>query len=196
MVEFVRWTCLVIWFLWLILYWGAGIGLISNLARSFRSTMFFYDRFFILGLVTLANVILWTGFFILRTDLPDQLPSSSRPLYLTGCLLTLAGASGTFWCRRQMRASWSAHTTLLENHRLVDAGPYGIVRHPIYSFACLMTFGTLMVFPTAWNLLAGIGMVVLYLFKLQFEERMLERELPGYREYRRRVRYRLLPLIW
>lgn len=190
-----RWATLAIWAIWLILYWGAGVGLIANFARSFRISSFFYDRFFILGLVILSNVILWSGFFLLRGKI--TIHASPFPfLVLTGAFLTLIGAAGTFWCRRQMRESWSAHTALLENHRLVDDGPYGMVRHPIYAFACLMVVGTTLVFPLWWNFFAGAGMIALYVFKLQFEENMLAGELPGYAEYRQRVRYRLVPYLW
>jgi protein-S-isoprenylcysteine O-methyltransferase Ste14 len=110
--------------------------------------------------------------------------------------MLIVGASGTFWCRRQMRDSWSAHTTLVENHRLIDSGPYSIIRHPIYAFSCLMAFGTVLVFPTWWNMLAGSGMIALYILKLQVEERMLVKYLPSYEEYLLRVRYRLIPCIW
>ena len=195
MIDIIRWSSLLIWLLWLILYWGAGVGLISNFLRAFQSNRFFYDRYFIIGLVLLSNIILWSGYFLLSDRIaPSLLPDS--PLVLAGGPLVFVGALGTFWCRRQMRDSWSAHTALVENHRLVDSGPYRVVRHPIYAFACLMTVGTVMVFPLWWNVIAGAGMITLYVFKLQFEERMLIRELAGYRDYRQQVRYRLLPYIW
>jgi len=195
MIDIIRWSSLLIWLLWLILYWGAGVGLISNFLRAFQSNRFFYDRYFIIGLVLLSNIILWSGYFLLSDRIAPSL-SPDSPLVLAGGPLVFVGALGTFWCRRQMRDSWSAHTALVENHRLVDSGPYRVVRHPIYAFACLMTVGTVMVFPLWWNVIAGAGMITLYVFKLQFEERMLIRELAGYRDYRQQVRYRLLPYIW
>ena len=196
MVEIFRWVSLGIWIIWLVIYWGAGIGLVTNFIRAMRSSRFSYDRFFILGLIVFSNIILWTGYLILRGRLIDPLLAGDALIVYIGSFMLIVGASGTFWCRRQMRDSWSAHTTLVENHRLIDSGPYSIIRHPIYAFSCLMAFGTVLVFPTWWNMLAGSGMIALYILKLQVEERMLVKYLPSYEEYLLRVRYRLIPCIW
>jgi len=195
MVEIFRWLSLGIWVNWLVIYWGAGVGLVSNFLRAMRSSRFAYDRFFILGLIVLSNIILWTGYLILRDRFIDPLLAGDSLVYI-GSFMLVVGASGTFWCRRQMRESWSAHTTLAENHRLIDSGPYSVVRHPIYAFSCLMTVGTVLIFPTWWNILAGVGMIALYVLKLHVEERMLVQYLSGYREYQERVPYRILPHIW
>jgi protein-S-isoprenylcysteine O-methyltransferase Ste14 len=196
MVEILRWVSLGTWVVWLVVYWGAGIGLVSNFLRALRSSRFSYDRFFIFGLVVLSNIILWTGYLILRGRIGDPLAAGDSLVISIGSAMLVVGASGTFWCRRQMRESWTAHTTLVENHRLIDHGPYHVIRHPIYAFSCLMTAGTVLVFPTWWNIPAGLGMILLYIFKLQVEERMLVQYLPGYREYRGRVPYRIIPRIW
>jgi protein-S-isoprenylcysteine O-methyltransferase Ste14 len=158
--------------------------------------MFFYDRFFILGLVLLANLLLWSLYLVLRGRIEDPLGGRAWLPALLGGLMTLVGASGTFWCRQQMRDSWSAHTRLVANHRLIEHGPFAIVRHPIYAFAILMACGTVLTCPAWWNLVAGLGMVSLYVLKLSFEERMLARQLDGYEQYRTRVRYRLMPGVW
>jgi protein-S-isoprenylcysteine O-methyltransferase Ste14 len=196
MIDIIRWFSLLVWLLWLVLYWGAGLGLVSNFLRAFQTNRFFYDRYFIIGLILLSNIILWSGYFLVTDRISPSLTFGTKWLVWAGGVLVFVGALGTFWCRRQMRDSWSAHTVLVENHRLVDSGPYAVVRHPIYAFACLMTIGTVLVFPVWWNFIAGAGMITLYVFKLQFEERMLIRELDGYREYRHQVRYRLVPYIW
>lgn len=196
MLAAVRWTSLAIWALWIVLYWGGGIGLVANFRRALHTSAFFYDRFFLLGLVFLSNLILWSGYLIVRDRLSDPLPGFLWPFALAGGIMTLTGAVGTFWCRRQMRASWSAHTLPVPNQPLIESGPYSVVRHPIYAFACLMTVGTVILFPLWWNILAGIGMITLYVLKLQYEEAMLIDALPGYTAYRLRVRYRLFPYVW
>lgn len=196
MLDTVRRASLAIWALWIVLYWGGGIGLAANFRRAFHSSAFFYDRFFLLGLVLLSNLILWTGYFIVRGRLRDPLPPRLWPLALLGGIMTWVGAVGTFWCRRQMRASWSAHTLPVPNQPLIENGPYGVVRHPIYAFSCLMTLGTVILFPTWWNAIGGVGMITLYVLKLNYEETMLLRALPGYASYRQRVRHRLLPYLW
>jgi protein-S-isoprenylcysteine O-methyltransferase Ste14 len=81
-------------------------------------------------------------------------------------------------------------------HAVVDRGVYSVVRHPFYT-------GTPMVFTgqalwlESWTAAAcAVLPTLLVLLRLTLEERFLQRELPGYSEYARRVRYRLVPGIW
>jgi protein-S-isoprenylcysteine O-methyltransferase Ste14 len=81
-------------------------------------------------------------------------------------------------------------------HRVIDAGPYRFVRHPGYvgffgwCFSAPLLLGSWWAFAPAT--IAALGMVV----RTALEDRMLLRELPGYADYARRVRYRLVPGIW
>jgi protein-S-isoprenylcysteine O-methyltransferase Ste14 len=81
-------------------------------------------------------------------------------------------------------------------HRVITGGPYRIVRHPMYAGALLFFLGLPLLLGSWWGLLAaplltaGIGMRAIG------EERMLRRELPGYDDYARRVRFRLIPGLW
>jgi protein-S-isoprenylcysteine O-methyltransferase Ste14 len=80
--------------------------------------------------------------------------------------------------------------------RVITDGPYRIVRHPMYAGALLMFVGTPLLLGSWWGLLfvplavAGIG------FRAVGEERMLRRELPGYDDYARHVRFRMVPGLW
>jgi protein-S-isoprenylcysteine O-methyltransferase Ste14 len=80
--------------------------------------------------------------------------------------------------------------------RAITDGPYRIVRHPMYAGALLMFVGTPLLLGSWWGLLfvplggAGIGI------RAVGEERMLRRELPGYEEYTRHVRFRMIPGVW
>ena len=196
MIQMIRWSSLVIWLFWLIVYWRGGPGLTSGLVSCFRAPAFRYDALLILGIVLLSNVLLWTGYLVTSGRLEEPLSLYSKSLSLAGGLMILVGAVGTIWCRRQLGELWSARTALLANHRLVDSGPYRFVRHPIYGLACVMTLGTVLVFRTWWNVLAGMMIVALYVLKSLEEERLLAQDLPGYREYQHRVRYRIAPWIW
>ena len=81
-------------------------------------------------------------------------------------------------------------------HRVVDAGPYQVIRHPGYvgffgwCFSAPLLLGSWWAFVPAT--ISALGMVV----RTALEDRTLQRELPGYADYARRVRYRLLPGIW
>lgn len=81
-------------------------------------------------------------------------------------------------------------------HRLVDTGAYGVVRHPLYAG----TLGFLVGMPLwlqSWaGALAAVAPIAALVVRIGIEERFLRRELAGYEAYVRRVRYRLIPLLW
>ena len=90
----------------------------------------------------------------------------------------------------------SATIEIHEGQRVIDTGPYAIVRHPMYSGALLYMLGTPLALGSYWGLLGFVLMLLVIVWRLQDEERMLARELRGYAEYRQRVRWRLLPGVW
>jgi protein-S-isoprenylcysteine O-methyltransferase Ste14 len=81
-------------------------------------------------------------------------------------------------------------------HRVVSTGVYGIVRHPMYLGAILMFLGGPLLVGAASPLAVGMALSLLLAIRSVDEEKLLTAELPGYREYCRRVRHRLLPLAW
>jgi protein-S-isoprenylcysteine O-methyltransferase Ste14 len=79
---------------------------------------------------------------------------------------------------------------------VISTGPYAIVRHPMYASGALYMFGIPLALASYWGYLALAAMMPFLLWRLVDEERILRRDLPGYADYRRRVRYRLVPFIW
>jgi protein-S-isoprenylcysteine O-methyltransferase Ste14 len=101
-----------------------------------------------------------------------------------------------FHCRTVLGSFWTAETALTNQHQVVDEGPYGVVRHPIYSFAILMYAGVGLTFFSWWNCLLA-GLVVLgYFLKSNVEDQFLKENLPGYGEYSQRVKQRIIPGVW
>ena len=90
----------------------------------------------------------------------------------------------------------SATIQVAEGQRLISTGPYAIVRHPMYASALVYLIGTPLALGSYWGLLAVAFMVPFLIWRLIDEERLLARDLPGYTDYQRRVRYRLLPYVW
>jgi len=82
------------------------------------------------------------------------------------------------------------------DHKVIDTGPYSWVRHPGYSAAVLTVLGTAVVLCSWWALLPAAAVGLGFLVRTQLEDRTLQQELPGYRAYAGRVRYRLLPGLW
>jgi protein-S-isoprenylcysteine O-methyltransferase Ste14 len=80
--------------------------------------------------------------------------------------------------------------------RVISSGVYGFVRHPMYLGAVLMFVGAPLLLGSAVGLALAAAMTLLLGFRIVGEERMLAGKLEGYADYRRRVRYRLLPFVW
>ena len=99
-----------------------------------------------------------------------------------------AGLAFSWWARIHLGRLWSGGITRKEEHRVVDSGPYAIVRHPIYTGVLLAFLGTMVAKGTIPGLagagLAAAGLVV----KARLEERWLASELgAAYGDYRKRV---------
>jgi protein-S-isoprenylcysteine O-methyltransferase Ste14 len=83
-----------------------------------------------------------------------------------------------------------------EGQKVVTTGPYAVVRHPMYLGVLLMFLFTPLALGSYWALLVFAPLPLLLIWRIQNEERMLARELPGYIEYRKKTRYRLIPYFW
>ena len=90
----------------------------------------------------------------------------------------------------------SSTIRVAEGQTLVSTGPYAIVRHPMYAGALIYLVGTPLALGSYWGLAVLALMVPILIWRLVDEERVLEQRLPGYSEYKRVVRYRLLPGVF
>jgi protein-S-isoprenylcysteine O-methyltransferase Ste14 len=90
----------------------------------------------------------------------------------------------------------SATIEIAPNQTVVSTGPYAIVRHPMYASALLYVIGTPLALGSYWGLIGVAVMLPFLIWRLFDEERMLVANLPGYVEYQRKVRHRLIPFVW
>jgi len=79
---------------------------------------------------------------------------------------------------------------------VITTGPYAMVRHPMYTGLSIMMLLTPLALGSYWALLFSCLFIPTILFRIRKEEEVLLRDLPGYREYLNKTRYRLIPLIW
>lgn len=82
------------------------------------------------------------------------------------------------------------------DHRVVSTGPYRWVRHPGYAGAMLTYLATPVFLDSAWAFVPVAVLGVALVVRTRLEDRTLQEQLPGYREYAGRVRYRLVPGVW
>jgi protein-S-isoprenylcysteine O-methyltransferase Ste14 len=81
-------------------------------------------------------------------------------------------------------------------HRVIDTGLYHVVRHPMYAGLIPLIVGTALWLGSYAAAIASVVPIVLLAIRSIFEERFLRRELPGYEDYARRTRYRMVPFLW
>ena len=90
----------------------------------------------------------------------------------------------------------SATVEIHPEQKVISSGLYGVVRHPMYMGALLFVLGLPLALGSWWGLLFVPAIAALLAWRLVDEERLLVQSLAGYADYRSRVRYRLVPLLW
>lgn len=83
-----------------------------------------------------------------------------------------------------------------ENQKVIDTGLYGVVRHPMYSATVLLFLSMPLVLGSVYSFVIFLAYPLIIAKRIKGEEEFLEKELIGYKEYKQKVKYRLLPFIW
>ena len=152
------------------------------------------DKVFMLTLL-----VIWHGWIVSMAFDVERWHLSEAPIWVmyTGAALILLGFLAVLRTFREN--SFAAPVIKIQEERgqrVIDTGPYGFVRHPMYAGAFLYVLGTPLVLGS-WIGLALVPVVMgLLIVRIFIEEAALRKGLPGYEEYTTRVRYRLMPRIW
>ncbi len=119
------------------------------------------------------------------------------PVYLSmlGDVLAALGILIYFLVVKENRFA-AATVDVVEGQTVVSTGPYAIVRHPMYTGAILVFLGAPLALGSWWGFLLTPIVIGGLAWRLVDEERYLREHLPGYAEYTRAVRFRLVPYIW
>lgn len=146
-------------------------------------------------IVSLSALLFLAGFIICALDF--RFGWTRLPFWVTIAASVLLLISYGLYCEVMRENAYLSRTVeVQENQKVIDTGLYGIVRHPMY-FAVTLLF---LSFPLVLG--SGVGFVV-FLFqpfvlvrRIKNEEAVLEKGLEGYAEYKKKVKYRLIPFIW
>lgn len=125
--------------------------------------------------------------------------SPEFPLWLTLCgllLIAVGYAFGTWALVENRFFSGVVRIQADRGHVVCDSGPYRIVRHPGYAGNLLPLPGMVLAFSSLWTLIPAAVALIIIVLRTSLEDRTLQAELPGYRDYAQRVRYRLIPGIY
>jgi protein-S-isoprenylcysteine O-methyltransferase Ste14 len=112
-------------------------------------------------------------------------------------VLMASGAGLTLWAMLANRYfSGLVRIQTERGHQVISTGPYASIRHPGYLGAIAYILGTPIYFGSGWALVIVLAITASTVVRTAREDITLQDELPGYAEYARRVRYRLLPGLW
>ncbi len=174
------------------LYWIWGAWYASWLLSVFwagkpAARPKFY-AYFLYQLPTMAGVILLFAPWIVHFA-PMRLWTVSDSLGWILCGLTALAFVFCWWARITMGRLWSGYISRTENHRIVDTGPFAIVRHPIYSGVIAAAYFLAVELGTAEALAGATLFLIAFWLKARVEESFLRTELgaEAYDAYRRRV---------
>jgi len=125
--------------------------------------------------------------------------SPGFPLWLNalGFVLISLGYVFAAWALVENRFFYSVVLVQTDQgHVVCDSGPYRFVRHPGYAGNIFPLFGIVLALGSVWTLIPVAVASIISVFRTVLEDQTLQEELPGYRDYARRVRYRLIPGIY
>ncbi|MDH3869937.1 MAG: isoprenylcysteine carboxylmethyltransferase family protein [Desulfuromonadales bacterium] len=125
--------------------------------------------------------------------------SPEFPLWLIiiGFILISLGYAFAAWAMIENRFFSSVVRIQVDRgHVVCDSGPYQIVRHPGYAGNMLALPGMVLALSSMWTLIPAAVALIIALIRTVLEDQTLQDELPGYHDYARRVRYRLIPRIY
>jgi protein-S-isoprenylcysteine O-methyltransferase Ste14 len=122
------------------------------------------------------------------SDLPVSIALIGLALVLLGYLMILYVFTTNSYASRVVEVE--------KEQRVITTGPYALVRHPMY-FGVIFFYGvTPIALGSYWAMIPSLLIFPLLVFRIKDEEKELLENLPGYREYTQKVKYKLLPFIW
>jgi len=171
-----------VWLSWALYWWALS----RNVKTSVRTEPI-HSRLLHIVPLMIAATLLFPSHVPLPVLSERFMPPAAWPFWV-GAASTLAGILFTVWARVHLGRNWSGVVTVKEDHELIQSGPYGIVRHPIYS-GLLLAFAGSALARGEWRGVVAVAIVAWAFWrKLRTEERwMRERFGSAYQSYSERV---------
>jgi protein-S-isoprenylcysteine O-methyltransferase Ste14 len=122
------------------------------------------------------------------SDVPAEAVVAADALVFAGYLLFFLVLKENSYASRVVKVE--------AGQKVISSGPYSIVRHPMYLATAVMFLATPIALGSYWALPPFLLLPPFLVLRIRNEEKLLEKELPGYLEYTHKVRYRLIPYLW
>jgi len=130
-------------------------------------------------------------------DVKSQAAPLGIEYYILGIILFIASWTFTSWALVVNKFfEGSVRIQKERGHKVITTGPYAIIRHPGYAGMIVLYVSMPLGLGSLYGLIPAILLAGAFVFRTHFEDEMLREELKGYKEYCRKVRYRLVPGVW
>lgn len=151
------------------------------------------------NLLVLVNLVLTIALFVVIGVDAGRLDGARVPLPVRAIgLLGLVPAFGLPLWAAKTNAYLSSRVRIQDDrgHQVISIGPYHYIRHPMYAGMIFYDVSLPLLLGSWWALAVGGLMIGVVIVRTALEDATLRRELPGYEDYSRNVRYRLFPIVW
>lgn len=147
------------------------------------------------GVVAASGLLFLVGFIVAGLDY--RFGWSSVPMWAVILAAVILLISYALYAEVMRENAYLSRTIeVQENQKVVDTGLYGIVRHPMYAVTIWLFLAIPIVLGSLWAALCFVPYVAIIVVRLIGEEKLLENELDGYKEYKKKIKYRLIPFVW
>lgn len=147
------------------------------------------------GVVSASALLFLVGFIVAGLDFRFGWSSVPLPVVIAASVILLV-SYGLYGEVMRENAYLSRTVEVQENQKVIDTGLYGLVRHPMYAVTIWLFLSIPVVLGSLWSLLCFVPYVFVIAVRIKNEEKVLEEGLEGYKEYKQKVKYRLIPFIW
>ena len=147
------------------------------------------------GVVAVSALMFVAGFVVAGLDFRFGWSHVPLPAVIAASVIFLVAYALYAEVMRE-NAYLSRTIEVQKGQTVVDTGLYGVVRHPMYAVTLWLFFAIPVVLGSWWALLCFLPYIPVIVVRILNEEKVLSAELTGYEDYKKRVRYRLLPFIW
>ena len=145
--------------------------------------------------ILLSALVFVAGFVLAGLDFRFGWTHLPLAVVIAGCVL-FCGAYGLYAEVMRENAWLSRTVEVQEDQRVVDTGLYGVVRHPMYLGVLVLFLSMPLVLGSAVAVVPFLAIPWVLVQRIRNEEQVLEAGLPGYGDYRKKVKYRLIPFLW
>lgn len=147
------------------------------------------------GVVAISGLMFIAGFLVAGLDF--RFGWSTMPTWVVVAASVLFLVAYALYALVMRENAYLSRTIKVEQGQtVVDTGMYGVVRHPMYAVTVLLFLMIPLILGSWYGLIAFGFYPVIIVVRLKDEEDLLTRELPGYAEYKQKVKYRIIPFIW